>query len=186
MSIHFASVGHPESNGLVERENGIILLGITKSLVGLPKGKWTKEVLKVAWNHNTSVSRFTGFTPFKPLFRDKAMTPEEVKLDSARAMASAEDDDNENVLKDIIEESRFEVVEHIRKYQAETIRWQDKKVKLNNITPCHLVLRKVANPYTAGKMQTKWEAFSGFSFEQTRVIHTKRHGGKQNPKVMEC
>jgi transposase InsO family protein len=40
-NLHFASVGHPESNGLVERANGIILLGITKFLVGLPKGKWT-------------------------------------------------------------------------------------------------------------------------------------------------
>lgn len=102
-SIHFALVGHPESNGLVARENGIILLGITKSLVGLPKGKWTEELLKVVWNHNTSMSIFTGFTPFKPLFRDKAMTPEEVKLDLARAVASVEDDDNENVLNDIIE-----------------------------------------------------------------------------------
>jgi hypothetical protein len=37
--MHFASVRHPESNGLVERANAIILLGITKSLVGLPKGK---------------------------------------------------------------------------------------------------------------------------------------------------
>jgi hypothetical protein len=131
-------------------------------LVGLPKGKWTKELLKVVWNHNTSVSRFTCFTPFKPLFRDKAMTPEEVKLDSARAVASTEDDDNENVLKDIIEESRFEVVEHIRKYQAETIRWQDRKVKLKNIALGHLVLRRVANPYTTGKMQTKWEALFWF------------------------
>jgi hypothetical protein len=40
-SIHFASIRHLESNGLVERANGIILLGITKFLVGLPKGKWT-------------------------------------------------------------------------------------------------------------------------------------------------
>jgi hypothetical protein len=32
-NLHFASVRHPESNGLVERTNGIILLGITKSLV---------------------------------------------------------------------------------------------------------------------------------------------------------
>jgi transposase InsO family protein len=28
--IHFASVRHPESNGLVERENGIIMTGIMK------------------------------------------------------------------------------------------------------------------------------------------------------------
>lgn len=39
-AMHFASVRHPESNGLVKRANGIILLGITKSLFGHPKGKW--------------------------------------------------------------------------------------------------------------------------------------------------
>jgi hypothetical protein len=33
-NIHFASVRHLESNGLGERANKIILLGITKSLVG--------------------------------------------------------------------------------------------------------------------------------------------------------
>jgi hypothetical protein len=135
MSIHFASVGHPESNGLVERENGISLLGIKKSLVGLLKGKWIEELFKVVWNHNTSVSRFTGFTPFKPLFRDKAMTLEEVKLGSARAVPSAEDDDNEKVLKDIIEESRLEAIKHIRKYQAGTTKWQDTRSLLRPIRP---------------------------------------------------
>jgi hypothetical protein len=69
-NIQFASVRHPESNGLVERENKIILLRIKKSLVGLPKGNWIDELMKVAWNHNTSISRSTDFTPFKLLFRD--------------------------------------------------------------------------------------------------------------------
>jgi hypothetical protein len=55
--MHFASVRHLESNGLVERANGIILLGFTKSLFGLLKGKWTEELIKVVWNHNTSISR---------------------------------------------------------------------------------------------------------------------------------
>jgi hypothetical protein len=73
-NIHFASVWHPESNGLVERANDIILLGITKYLVGLPKGKWTEELIKGLWNHNTSVSISTRFTPFKFLFRDEVVT----------------------------------------------------------------------------------------------------------------
>jgi transposase InsO family protein len=37
--IHFASVRHPESNGLVERANEIIITGIIKSIFNLPKGK---------------------------------------------------------------------------------------------------------------------------------------------------
>jgi hypothetical protein len=156
-NIHFASVKHPESNRLVERANDIILLGIIKSLVGLPKGKWTEELIKVLWNHNTSVSRSTRFTPFRLLFGDKAVTLEEVKLGSARVMASAEDEDNEKISKYAKEESRLKAIEHIRKYQSETIRWRYRKVKLKNMSLGHLVLRRVANPDTVGKLQVKWE-----------------------------
>jgi hypothetical protein len=38
--IHFASVRHLESNGLVERANEIITIGIMKTIFNQPKGKW--------------------------------------------------------------------------------------------------------------------------------------------------
>jgi hypothetical protein len=77
--IHFASVRHAKSNGLVERANGIIITGIMKSVFNLPKGKWPDELVKVVWNHNTVVSRSTRFTPFKLLFGDEAITLEEAR-----------------------------------------------------------------------------------------------------------
>jgi hypothetical protein len=58
---------------------------------------------------------------------------------------------------DAIEGIRLQAVENINKYQAETIKWRDRKVKLKNIEPGHLVLRRVANPETVGKLQLKWE-----------------------------
>jgi hypothetical protein len=70
--MHFASIRHPESNGLVERENRIIITGIIRSIFNLPNGKWPDELVKVVWNHNTIISRLTGFTPFKLLFSDEA------------------------------------------------------------------------------------------------------------------
>jgi hypothetical protein len=73
--IHFASVRHPESNGLVEQANRIIITGIMKSIFNLPKGKWPDELVKVVWNHNTLVSRSTGSTLSKLLFGDEAITP---------------------------------------------------------------------------------------------------------------
>jgi hypothetical protein len=48
-------------------------------------------------------------------------------------------------------------IEHINKYQAETIKWRDRKVRLKNIKPGHLVLRRIANPDTVWKLQLKWE-----------------------------
>jgi hypothetical protein len=37
------------------------------------------------------------------------------------------------------------------------LKWRDRKVRLKNIKPGHLVLRRVANPDTVGKLQLKWE-----------------------------
>jgi hypothetical protein len=158
MKIHFASVRHPESNGLVERANGIIMIGIMK-LIHQPRGKRPDELIKVVWSHNTTVSRSTCFTLFKLLFGDEAITPEEVKAGSIRIVASAEGEAEAeySVEKDAIEGIRLQDVENINKYQAETIKWRDRKVKLKNIKPGHLVLRRVANPETVGKLQLKWE-----------------------------
>jgi hypothetical protein len=150
-------VKHPESNGLVERANGIIITGIMKSIFNHPRGKWPDELIKVVWNHNTVVSRSTGFTPFKLLFGDEAITPEEARTGSIRTLASAEDEEDCKIIKDTVEGTRLQAIEHINKYHAETIKWCDRKVKLKNIKPGHLVLRRVANPDTVGKLQLKWE-----------------------------
>jgi hypothetical protein len=155
--IHFASVRHPEFNGLAERANGIIMTGIMKLIFNQPRGKWLDELIKVVWSHNTTTSRSTGFTPFKLLFGDEAITPEEAKTGSIRTIASAEDEANHQVTKDTIEGTRLQAIEHINKYHAETVKWHDKKVRLKNIKPGHLVLRRVANPDTMGKLQLKWE-----------------------------
>jgi hypothetical protein len=155
--IHFASVRHLESNGLVERANGIIMTGIMKLIFNQPRGKWPEELIEVVWSHNTTVSKSTGFTPFKLLFGDEAITPEEAKTRSIRTTASTEDEANYHVTKDTIEGVRLKVVENINKYQAKTIKWRDRKVRLKNIKPGHLVLQRVANPDIVGKLQLKWE-----------------------------
>jgi transposase InsO family protein len=157
MKIHFASVRHPESNGLVERANGIIMTGFMKLIFNQPRGKWPDELVKVVWSHNTTISRSTGFTPFKLLFGDEAITPKEAKAGSIRIVASAEDEANYSVAKDTIEGTRLQAVENINKYQAETIKWRYRKVWLKNIKLGHLVLRRVANPDIVGKLQVKWE-----------------------------
>jgi hypothetical protein len=108
-------------------------------------------------DHNIIVSRSTGFTPFKLLFGDEAITPEEARTGSIRTLASAEDEEDCKIIKDTIEGTRLQAVEHINKYQAETIKWCDRKVKLKNIKLGHLVLQGVANPDTVGKLQLKWE-----------------------------
>jgi ribonuclease HI len=123
--IHFASVRHLESNGLVERANDIIMTGIMKLIFNQPRGKWPDELIKVVWSHNTTASRSKGFTPFKLLFGDEAITPEEAKTRSIRTIASTEDEADYQVTKDTIEGTKLQAIEHINKYQAETIKWRD-------------------------------------------------------------
>jgi hypothetical protein len=94
---------------------------------------------------------------FKLLFGDEAITPEEAKTESIRTTASTEDETDYQMTKDTIEGTRLQAIEHINKYQAKTIKWRDRKVRLKNIKPGHLVLRRVANPDTVGKLQLKWE-----------------------------
>jgi hypothetical protein len=131
--------------------------GIMKLIFNQPRGKWPDELIKVVWSHNTDVSRSTGFTPFNLLFGDEAITPEEARTGSIRTKASAEEETDCQITKDTIEGTRLQAIEHINKYQAETIKWCDRKVRLKNIKPGHLVLRRIANPETVGKLQLKWE-----------------------------
>jgi transposase InsO family protein len=114
--IHFAAVRHPESNGLVERANGIIMTGIMKLIFNQPRGKWPDELIKVVWSHNTTISRSTGFTPFKLLFGDEIITPEEARIGSIRTTTSAEDETDSQIIKDTIEGTRLQAIEHINKY----------------------------------------------------------------------
>jgi hypothetical protein len=53
------------------------------------------------------MSRSTGFTPFKLLFGDEAITPEEAKAGSIRTVAAAEDEADYSVAKDAIEGIRL-------------------------------------------------------------------------------
>jgi hypothetical protein len=72
-------------------------------------------------------------------------------------LASVEYEEGYKITKDTIEGTRLQAVDHINKYQAETIKWRDRQVKLKNIKPGHLVLRRVANPDTVGNLQLKLE-----------------------------
>jgi hypothetical protein len=181
--IHFASVRHPESNGLVERANRIIITGRMKSIFNLPKGKWPDKLVKVVWNHNTIVSRSIGFTPFKLLFGHKAITLEEARTRSIRTLALAEDEDTCKISKDTIEKVRLQAIDHINKYQAETSKWRDRNVRPKYIKPGHLVLRRIANPDTMGKLQLKWEGpFLVVSSSRTGSYRLKDMDGNDIPR----
>jgi ribonuclease HI len=65
--IHFASVRHPESNGLVERANGIIMTRIMKLIFNQPRGKWPDELIKVVWSHHTNHDKINRIYTFQTI-----------------------------------------------------------------------------------------------------------------------
>jgi hypothetical protein len=69
--LSFASVYHSQSNGAVERANGVIFSGIKRNITELPKSKWAEELPKVIWSHNTTTSRITQFSPFKLFYGEE-------------------------------------------------------------------------------------------------------------------
>ena len=65
--LDLASVAHPQSNGQVERTNGLILQDIKPRLeapLHRAAGAWAEELSSVLWSLRTIPNRSTGFTPF--------------------------------------------------------------------------------------------------------------------------
>lgn len=92
---------------LVERATKIILIGISKLLVGLLKGKWVEKMTKVVWSHNTIISRPTEFTPLL-LFGDEAMTPKEAKRKSIRVIYKGDHNEHQCTTKDMVKAIRLD------------------------------------------------------------------------------
>jgi hypothetical protein len=132
---------HPQSNGVVERANGLIFLGIKKCLFDQNKGKWFDELPKVIWSHNTTVSRLTGFTPFRLLLGTEAMTQGEIKNERMRVLEGKEIQEvDQKVEKNMIELTILKAAENIEKYQKETKTRKDRKVVRKDIKTGDLVL----------------------------------------------
>jgi transposase InsO family protein len=115
----FASVYHPQSNGVVERANGQLFSAIKKCLFEQKKGKWADELSRVIWSHNTTESRTMKFTPLRLLYGAEAMCPEELANESARVLAGSSRE-NEEANKDLVEIDRLDAVQNLLKYQEET------------------------------------------------------------------
>jgi transposase InsO family protein len=82
-----SSAAHPQTNGQVERTNGLLLQGMkTRMLEDLEaKGKnWHKELPSVLWALRTNVNRATRDTPFSLVYGAEVVLPPEVYLKSAR------------------------------------------------------------------------------------------------------
>jgi hypothetical protein len=105
-----------------------------KNLTGMARGKWAEELPRVVWSHNTTTSRATIFTPFRLLYGEEVVIPEEINLGSLRADQEPQNEEDENLAIDTTEEDRLQAVSNIEKYQDETRKWRNKKVREQTIS----------------------------------------------------
>jgi hypothetical protein len=95
----------------VEKTNALIFTAIKKIVENKLKGKWTEGLSRVVWNHNTSICRATKFIPFKLLYREEPITPEEIKLGSARTNTEAVYSPTEAESKDLLKPEQMKADE---------------------------------------------------------------------------
>ncbi|GJY61487.1 reverse transcriptase domain-containing protein [Tanacetum coccineum] len=79
----FASVKHPQSNGLVERANRSLGEGI-KARLGEGNKNWVEELPYVLWAHRTMIKSSHGDTPFSLAYGTEAVIPAEIGMPTYR------------------------------------------------------------------------------------------------------
>src|SRR6266498_5885008 len=87
IKICYASVAHPQSNGQVERANGMVLQSVKSRVFDRLKpyvGKWARELPSVLWALRTSPSQATSETPFFLTYGSEVVLPTEFEFGSPR------------------------------------------------------------------------------------------------------
>nr|GEU73715.1 reverse transcriptase domain-containing protein [Tanacetum cinerariifolium] len=104
---HFASVKHPQTNGLVERANRNLGEGI-KAHLDKHKGRWVEELSQVLWAHRTTKKVSTRDTPFSLVYETEAVIPAKIGMPTIRTaeVNVATNDDERRIDLDLLEERR--------------------------------------------------------------------------------
>src|SRR5438876_4175493 len=160
IKICYASVAHPQSNGQVERANGMVLQGVKSRVFDQLKpyaGKWARELPSVLWVLRTSPSRATGESPFFLTYGSEAVLPTELEFGSPRVRNFNEklSEDSRLVDLDQLEETRDVTAIQSAIYLQGLCRYHDHNVRGRAFSIGDLVLRKVQK--RTHKLSTIWE-----------------------------
>ena len=120
--VDWSAVAHPQTNGQVERANGMILQGLKPRIFNkLNKfgRRWLTELPSVIWSLRTTPSRATGFTPFFLVYGVEAVLPTDLEYGLLRLKAYQEQQNqqaHEDSL-DQVDEARDVALLHSARYQ---------------------------------------------------------------------
>ncbi|GKA96500.1 reverse transcriptase domain-containing protein [Tanacetum coccineum] len=156
----FASVKHPQTNGLVERANRSLGEGI-KARLDRHKGRWVEELSHVLWAHRTTIKVSTGDTPFSLVYGTEAVIPAEIGMPTIRTaeVNIATNDDERRIDLDILEERREQAAIQEEKAKLQMKGYYDAKVRGVSFRPGDFVYRAndASHAEDTGKLRPKWE-----------------------------
>jgi transposase InsO family protein len=160
IQLSFASVAHPQTNGQVEKANGLVCGGLKKRLLRPLKraaGAWVEELPSVLWSLRTTPNVSTGYTPFFMLFGAEAVLPSDVRYNAPRVTAYTETDSKIALedAKDLLDESRDVALARSAVYQQSLRNYHSRRVRSRSFALGDLVLR-LKQKKTA-KLQPPWE-----------------------------
>ncbi|GJT32524.1 reverse transcriptase domain-containing protein [Tanacetum coccineum] len=156
----FASVKHPQINGLIERANKTLGEGIkarlderSKDLIG--------ELSHVLWSHRTMIKSSNGETPFSLTYGIEAVIPAEIGMPTLRTMEvdPTKNDEALEINLDLIEEKREQAAIQEAKSKTKMEKYYNSRVRGTSFKPGDMVYRSndASHARDGGKLGPKWE-----------------------------
>ncbi|GJT94753.1 reverse transcriptase domain-containing protein [Tanacetum coccineum] len=156
----FASVKHPQANGLVERANRSLGEGIKARLDERSKD-WIEELPHVLWAHRTMIKSSNGETPFSLTYGTEAVIPAEIGMPTLRTTDIDLTKNNEalEMNLDLIEERREQAAIQEAKSKKKMEKYYNSRVRGTSFKPGDMVYRsnEASHARDEGKLGPKWE-----------------------------
>nr|XP_025661188.1 uncharacterized protein LOC112756783 [Arachis hypogaea] len=108
---HFSSVEHPQTNGLAEAANKVILHALRKKLDDA-KSLWAELIPEIIWGYNTTIHLTTKETPFRLIYGSDAMIHVEISQSSLRTELA------DQTTQDIAQQTELDLIEELRSSAA--------------------------------------------------------------------
>ncbi|GJX94466.1 reverse transcriptase domain-containing protein [Tanacetum coccineum] len=156
----FASVKHPQINGLVKRANRSLGEGIKARLDERSKD-WIGELLHVLWTHRTMIKSSNGETPFLLTYGTEAVIPAEIGMPTLQTVEVdlIKNDEALEINLDLIEEKREQAAIQEAKSKAKMETYYNSKVRGTSFKPVDMVYHSndASHAKDGGKLGPKWE-----------------------------
>ncbi|KAJ9544704.1 hypothetical protein OSB04_024411 [Centaurea solstitialis] len=150
---------YPQSNGLAESSNKVIINSIHKRLKGA-KRKWVEELPSVLWANQMTPRTSTRQTPYSLVYGCEVVLPIEAQIPVARNHTFYQNALNLSYDLDALEELREKALRTMAAQKGIVERYFNKKVKAKIFQVGDYVLRHVfqnTQEQNAGKLSIKWE-----------------------------